>query len=166
MSDAEGQEVQEITTDALVETGVSGLSHEQALAELARVRREAAARRVSEKQIKADLEERQARRDAEKTELERIAERAAKAEGELTKLQKERAARAAAKEAGLNPDLADLLKGETEEELLVSAKALAERMPAPKASTPDLFPGTRGAAVGSTPKSTAEAFRELFTKEQ
>lgn len=143
---------------------LTGLSHEQALAELAKVRREAAGRRLKTKEIEAQLAELQKYKDAEKTELELAIERASKAEEVASKLTREKTAEKAAKDAGLDPALAEFLKGNTEEELLESAKALAARVGVKQDSAPDLFAGGRGGPVRAGNNSNAEAFRQLFTQ--
>lgn len=136
----------------------ANLSGPDLLAELAKVRAEAAARRVENRELKAAQEELQKYKDAEKTELERVTERAAQAESRLQSLTVEKLAREAAVAAGLAPELAEFLKGTTEEELAASAEALANKT---KSTAPDLGPGTRGAPVRAE-KTAADAFRSLF----
>lgn len=161
MSDAEVNEVLESQADAATdEDGASTLTHEQALAELAKVRREAAARRVSERQLKAEREELQRYRDAEKTELEKIAERAQRAEAELATVKREKMALDAAKAAGLGSEWADLVKGDSEEEMADSAQALAERIGSVKPAPPaGVFNSNTGQPV-KAPESASEAFRK------
>lgn len=154
-------EAQEVLADLVETDASSGLTHEQALAELAKVRREAAAKRVENNQLKAAQEELQKYKDAEKTELERLTERATKAEERAQQLLRDKTARAAAKAAGLDPDLADFLKGSTEEELKASAEALAAKTKGNTSS--DFIPGTRGGPVKAQP-SASEQFRNIFTK--
>lgn len=145
----------EDTTQVAPEATLSGAD---LLAELAKVRAEAAARRVENRELKAAQEELQKYKDAEKTELERVTERAAQAESQLQSLKVEKLARAAATAAGLDPDLAEFLRGTTEEELAASAEALASKT---KSTAPDLGPGSRGGPV-RTEKSAADTFRSLF----
>lgn len=146
-------EVDEVVTATMSEADLR--------AELTRVRREAAAKRVENNQLKAAQAELQKYKDAEKTELERLAERAQKAEEQASALVREKTARAAAKAAGLDPDLAEFLKGSTPEELKASAEALAAKTKANSAV--DFIAGKRGAAV-TAPTSAGEQFRNLFTK--
>lgn len=145
----------EVNQQVAPETNLSGAD---LLAELAKVRAEAAARRVENRELKAAQEELQKYKDAEKSELERVTERAAQAESQLQSLKVEKLARAAAKAAGLDPDLAEFLRGTTEEELAASAEALANKT---KSITPDLGQGPRGGPV-RTEKTAADAFRSLF----
>lgn len=143
------------------EAAPTNMSEAELRAELARVRREAAAKRVENNQLKAAQAELQKYKDAEKTELERLTERATKAEERAASLAREKVARAAAKAAGLDPDLADFLKGSTEEELQASAEALAAKTK--RDSGVDFIPGQRGGAVKAQP-SASEQFRSIFTK--
>lgn len=152
----------DLVDDQDEEDRLGGLTHEQALAELAKVRREAAGRRVSEKQLKADMAELQKYRDAEKTELERLTERAEKAERIAAEHAREKTARAAAKNAGLDPDLWDVLRGSTEEELAASAENLAQRVGTKEAEKVDPLAGFRGGPVRPAHESNNEAFRALF----
>lgn len=154
----ENEDVTTEVDEATEET--SGLTHEQALKELAKVRREAAKHRTEKQANKAALEELQRYKDAEKTELERVAERAAKAEAEAAELRREKLARAAAKTAGLDSDLVDLVQGNTEEELLASAKQLAERLGA-KAEKAAPFNSAGGKPV-SAPADSSSAFRNFL----
>ena len=143
------------------DTAVVAMSESDLRAELSRVRREAAARRVENNELKAAQAELQKYKDAEKTELERLTERATKAEEQANALLRDKAARAAAKAAGLDADLAEFLKGSTAEELKASAEALAAKTKANSAV--DFIAGKRGAAV-SAPTSAGEQFRNLFNK--
>lgn len=88
--------------------------------------KEAAARRKRIDELEAKEKE---RTEAEMTELERLK----KQNAELLETQKqhayEQAQRNAAKEAGLDVDLADRIRGETPEAMMEDAKRLAELMP-------------------------------------
>lgn len=141
---------------------VETLTAEQLRAELTKARREAAGRRVNENQLKKDMEDLQKYRDAEKTELELLKERAEKAEAAIAQSARENAARAAAKAAGLDPDLAEFLRGSTDEELKASAEALAERVGSKTDDAARLFAGSRGEPVRPVHDGNAEAFRKLF----
>jgi len=155
-------ETQEVSTDVVDDDSVSSLTEAQLRAELAKVRREAAARRVKQRETDAALTELQKYKDAEKTEMQRIQERAEKAETEAAAYAKEKAALAAAKQAGLDPEFAEFLRGNTEEELAKSAAELAARIPKKPAS--DLLAGNRGGPVRSTGDSASDNFRKLFTQ--
>lgn len=157
MSEESAQVEPVVETD---ESASSSMSEAELRAELAKVRREAAAKRVENNALKATQAELQKYKDAEKTELERLTERATKAEEQANALAREKAARAAAKAAGLDPELAEFLKGSTVEELQASAEALAAKT---KTNTAvDFVPGKRGGPV-SAPESASAAFRKLFS---
>lgn len=162
MSENEDLAAQDVLADLVEEDTASGLTHEQALAELAKVRREAAKHRTEKQTHKAALEELQKYKDAEKTELERVTERAQKAEQELAEVKREKAARAAAKAAGLDSDLADLVQGVTEEEMLASAKTLAERLESKNKPNLGNFNSGSGKPV-KAPESASQAFRDFLT---
>lgn len=70
--------------------------------------------------------EQKKREDAEKSELEKVTGERDELQTRITTLEREGRARSAAAEAGV-PDLWDRLKGDTVEELLEDAKAIAER---------------------------------------
>jgi predicted nuclease with TOPRIM domain len=161
MTENEENATQELTLET-EEDAVSGLTHEQALKELAKVRREAAKHRTEKQQLKATADELQKYKDAEKTELEKVQERAQRAETEAAELRREKAARAAAKTAGLGSEWVDLVRGDTEEELLASAEALAERVGKAKVDEiPAGFNSAGGKAV-KAPESASQAFRDFL----
>lgn len=153
-------ENEDITTEVDdVSEETSGLTPEQALALVPKLRREAAKHRTEKQEAKALAAELQKYKDAEKTELERVAERAEKAERELNELRREKLARAAAKTAGLDSEWVDLVQGNTEEELLESAKALAERVGKKDTSAP--FNSSGGQPVRA-PENANAAFRNFL----
>lgn len=151
------ENVAQESTDTVAEE----LTVDQLRAELTKVRREAAAKRVDNNQLKETLAELQKYKDAEKSEFELLKERAEKAEAFVSTTKREKAAVAAAKAAGLDPELAEFLKGSNEEELMASAEALAARVAAKTPQTPDLFAGKRGEPVRAE-TSPSDAFRAIF----
>lgn len=113
-----------------------------------RLRRENATYRTRAQRAEADLE---AVADARRTELERATRRADRAEAELTQTRDELWRLRAAVKHGIPEDLADLLTGSTEEEVMDRAARLARslgdgsggRVPSPprgprRDETPDL----------------------------
>jgi hypothetical protein len=119
------------------------------------LRAENAKRRVEEKQREKELEEYRKWRDSQKSELEKLKEENATLKKLTTQAQKEKARIAVGKEAGLDPDLWEFIKGDTEEDMLASANKLASK--AKKGSSPnDVFAGRRGGPVGDKPKDTKE----------
>lgn len=159
MSENEEIAAQDVLADLVEADATDGLTREQAIAELAKVRREAAKHRTEKQAAKAIAEELQRYKDAEKTELEKVTERAQRAEEELAKHARERAARDAVKAAGLDSEWADLVRGDTEEELLASAKALAERVGTGAGPQPNLSAFN---AAGGKPVKPAENASESF----
>lgn len=146
MSDIEGQGP--IATEE-VESSADSLEERiaQLEAERTQLRRENAKHRVAKQQKEAELEEFRTWKESQKTELERAAERAAQAEKELKNLRAEKIQRDIAKEVGLDPDLADRIRGESEEEMLEDAKLLAKKYGS-KPSV-DVYAGRRGVPVGA-----------------
>lgn len=166
MTENEDVVVQDLLADAVEDEVTSGLTHEQALAELAKVRREAAKHRVEKQSHKAALEELQRYKDAEKTETERALERAQRAEQELAGLRREKAVRDAAKTAGLDSEWVDDVRGDTEEEILASAYALAERLGKYKSDqVPAGFNSAGGTPVRAS-ESASDAFRNMLLNAQ
>lgn len=144
-------------------------TYEQLQAELAATRREAAGRRVDAKEAKAltveqatQLQEYAAWKESQKSELERLTEAKLQAERDLAVLRTEKMQTSAALEAGLDPDLADRIRGDSYDEMIKDAKALAEKArPAKKDSS---FSATRGEAV-RTGESSEEAFRNWINNQ-
>ncbi len=150
------------TEEAKEAEGVgSKLSYEELHAELAKTRREAASRRVSAKEKDSELEEFRKWKEAQKSETDRLAERASAAETELAAMKRERMQLAVAQEAGLDLDLADRIRGESEAEMLKDAKTLAERAGKRQNSDLDPFAGRRGGPVrsGGQEPTSGEVFR-------
>lgn len=160
MTENEDIMAQELLADAVEDASNEGLTPEQALALVPKLRREAAKHRTEKQAAKALAEELQRYKDAEKTELEKVAERAANAERELSELRREKLARAAAKTAGLDSEWVDLVQGNTEEELLESALALAERV-GKKAAQTAPFNSAGGTPV-KAPENANQAFRNFL----
>lgn len=162
MSENEDLAAQDVLADLVEEAAIEeGLTPEQALALVPKLRREAAKHRTEKQAAKALAEELQKYKDAEKTELEKLTERAQRAEQELTQARREKAARDAAKAAGLDSDLADLVQGDTEEEMLASAKKLAERLDSKKPNVSNFNSGNRNPV--KPPESASQAFRDFLS---
>lgn len=107
---------------------VEDLSVEDLKRELAKTRREAAAKRVKNKAQEAELKEFKEWQDARKSELEKAQEelatlRQAKADSDYAELQK-----TVAKKAKLAVEFADRVRGNSADEMLEDAKALAEAL--------------------------------------
>lgn len=139
-------------------TDDSKLTLEQALAELTKVRREAAGRRVLTREQEQQLTEYQKLQDAQKTELQKAQERVAELERKSQQYEAAQQQVAAARAAGLPLEWADRVRGNSDEERLADAKKLAESLKGttPKGSQGGLFGGARGQDLGARPQSTAQ----------
>lgn len=138
------------------------LSYEELAAELAKVRKEAAAKRVKNKELDSELEQFRKWKDSQMTELER-------AQNEAKNLKEQRKADAieiAQTKFGLEAEDLEFLRGDSKEEILASAEKLASRLGRKQGENnnlpgsevnPNLFPGTRGSAVGA-PKGDANDY--------
>jgi hypothetical protein len=138
----------EPTTTVITTTG-SELSVEDLKAELAKVRKEAASRRVLTREQAEQLEEYKKLKEAQMSDLEKAQAKAVELQSALSAATQERAQIKAAKAAGLDLDWADRVKGESDEEMLEDAMKLAEmagnKAPAGGSET---FAGRRGGPVG------------------
>lgn len=114
--------------------------------EIRQLRREAGNRRHQKKEVEARLAEYEKWKESQKSEVEKLRERAESAEAKLTTLQRERLQIKAAKEAGLDTDLADRIRGDSEEDMLEDAKLLAKKY---SSKSVDAYAGRRGVPVGT-----------------
>lgn len=142
------------TSEVVTDNKVEDLP-DWAQAQIKSLRTEAAGRRVANREKDTELDEFRTWKEAQKSELERLTERALKAEQDLAGLRMDRMRTEAAAKAGLDPALADRIRGNSEAELLADAKELAERA---GAKVPDTFVGRRGDPV-RTEASTSDSFR-------
>jgi acyl-CoA reductase-like NAD-dependent aldehyde dehydrogenase len=171
MSDNEGAENTQSQVDNAVETfenegGAQGkLTYEELAAELAKVRREAAAKRVTNKELDSKLKEYDDWKQSQMSELE-------KANARAKALEEERKAdliELAIAKHGLDEGDADLIAGNTKEEIFASAKRLSDRIgkkttdePKEEPPNPNLFPGARGKPVGSGKTDYNEELRQAL----
>lgn len=140
------------------------LTPEQLRAELAKVRREAAAKRVSNKELDAKLKEYEEWKKSQMSEAERLKAERDELAAKVAATDKEKLQRDVAREAKLSVKFADRIRGNTREEMLEDAKALAKDLPAAGGANA-LMAGNRGTAVGAgAARSEDEWFRELFNK--
>lgn len=146
----------------------SGLSIDELRAELAKVRREAAGRRVANRELEDKAKKYDEWQREQLTEVERLKADLETAKAELGKTARSRRAREIAKEAGLEADDADLIVGTSDEEMRQSAERLAARIGKPGAAqlpANGLFGGPRGSSVAAhRSQDAAAAFRSLFDK--
>lgn len=155
------EEPDETVEDAAEPAGEETLTPEQLRAELAKVRREAASRRVLTKEQAAQLKELDDWKKSQMTEAERLKAERDDAVSKLKEAETEKLQRKVARAAKLPSHLADRIRGGTEEEMRVDAEALAASLP--NAPSGGLFGGQRGSAVGAdSPPDAASSFRSLF----
>lgn len=151
----EGQETPETTPPA-----EEGLTPEQLRAELAKVRKEAASRRVMTREQEKQLAEFETWKKSQMTESERLKAERDEAVKKLQDAETEKLQRKVARAAKLPVDLADRIRGNTEEEMLADAQAMAKRL---GGSANGMFAGQRGTPVGTgAARSEDEWFRKLF----
>lgn len=162
MSEENVQETTEPTTEVTetetVETNKSKLEELERddLVNIIRdLRRENAKTRTEKQATKKELEEFQAWKDSQKTELERAQEEASRLKEEKLTLLRTNAALS----FGLDEDVAEFVKGDTEDEIKASAKKLAEKLGtneealarvAGKTPVTDVFAGNRGVPVSKS----------------
>lgn len=135
----------------------SGLSEEEKDALIAKLRKEAAGRRVSNKEKDAQLKEYADWKLSQMTEVERAKAEKAELQSELKALREENWRDKAAQKAGLDPDFADRVLGETYEEMFADAKRLAAALgkTTPRTAS-DALAGKRGKPVGGSATMTED----------
>lgn len=148
----------------------NSLSKEELLAKLARVNREAASRRISNKEKEQKLAEYEEWKRSQMSEADRLKVERDELKAMNDTLVREKVLGRVAKKANLDEDLVDLIKGDTEEEMLRSAKKLSEKFSkrepekAPARGS-ELFPGKRGKPVGNdTGPDASAAFNSMLRR--
>lgn len=146
--------------------GQRTLSYEELAAEVAKLRRENGNKRVKNKELDAKLKEYDDWRKSQMSEVDRAKAEKAEVEKELHALRQEKLQSVAARKAKLDPDLADRIKGETEEEMFEDARRLAKKYPASSSSGAGLFGGASGGRpVGEGKEESEDSwFRKQFEK--
>lgn len=138
------------------------LSHEDALKELSKVRAEAAARRVANKELEAKAKKWEEFEESQKTELQKLQDAVAERDKRLADKELEVTRSNIAREFNVADEDVDLLVGDE-----ANMKRLAERLGKPKETgTPnrpvDLLAGNRGTAV--TGKSSNFSMDDFIRK--
>jgi hypothetical protein len=137
----------------------STLSHEDALKELSKVRAEAAARRVANKELEAQAQKWKDYEESQKTELQKLQDAVAERDKRLADKELEVTRSKIAREYNVADDDLDLLVGDE-----ANMKRLAERLgKAKETGTPnrpvDLLAGNRGTSVtGKTSNFSMDDF--------
>jgi hypothetical protein len=146
------------------------LSYEELQAELSKTRREAAERRIKNRDAEKELDEYRKWKESQMSETQ-------KAQARLAEIEAERIAdytEIAQSKFGLEDDDLEFLKGSTKAEILASAEKLASRLGRGKStaeteevkSNPNLFPGTRGTPVGSGKSDYNDLLRRQLAGER
>jgi len=161
------------STDESIDS-TSGLSKEQLEAEVKKLRQEAGGRRVLGKQKDAEhaktLAELDEIKKSQMSEVDRVKAENAELAKAVNTMKVERLQLAVAKAAGLDPDLAELITGESEEEMLAKAEKLAAKTGGKSTqdtnTASNMFAGVRGKPVGADAdaKTESEWFRNQFSK--
>lgn len=153
-----GQEPENITpegnegTEGTNKKTLESLTPEELIAHIRELRSENAKARTEKNELKTAAERWAEYEESQKTELQKAQERAAKLESELSVAQRERLQNKVGKAAGVDPDLWDRIKGDSEDEMLEDAQKLAGKAPAKSVlGTTDVFAGKRGEPIGSSP---------------
>ena len=128
-------------------------SLDDALAELKRVRAEAASRRIANRELEEKAKRWEEYEESQKTELQKLQDTLAAKEAALKDYELEKEKRGLIKEFGLEDDDIDLLTGsdvESNRNIAEKLKAKNEKIKNSSSSRPaDLLAGNRGAPVGS-----------------
>lgn len=147
-------EVQETPEDESAEEARSKIDDlETARKEIDKLRRENAKRRVEGneyKKLAEDASKWQEHLESQKSEMERLVEAKATLEEEVRQTRRALMQRDLVAELGLDPDLAEFITGDDEDEMRAKAEKLASKGALKKTSGPtDLKAGDRGAPVVS-----------------
>ena len=124
------------------------LSVEDLKKELARTRKEAAGRRVQNKDVQAQLDELKALKERDMTELQKSQARLAELEALEAQRSRNDMQRKVARAVGLSMDLADRIHGDSEADMLEDAKAFLARANKLAGKQQITNRGTTGSPVG------------------
>lgn len=159
----------EVTETEVVETKktLDQLSQEELVDYVKTLRKENASHRTEKQATKRELDEFRTWKDSQKTELEKAQERAESLEADKLTLLRTNAALS----FGLDEDVAEFVKGTTEDEIKASAQKLAEKFGTNEAAlaqvagrppVTDVFAGNRGLPVTQGPKDAKQAANEFM----
>lgn len=165
----EQSQVDESTVDEGNEGEATGLTPDEMLSEIKKLRKEAASRRVSKKTADAEtarkLEEYDAWKKSQMTETQRLQAEKDELAATNRELLREKRQRDIGTAVGLDPDFHELIKGDDEDEMKAHAKRLAAKLGTSKApSKESLFPGRRGKPVGTETEQDASAAFNNFMR--
>lgn len=145
-----GQEVPtgESTENTQETENHDNLSPEQLRAELSKVRKEAAARRVSERELKAQADKWKEYEESQKSELQKLQDAVAERDKKLAEREADVLRAKIARKHNVSDDDLDLLVGD-EANMERLAKRLGKSEEQGNRSPADLLAGNRGTPVGS-----------------
>lgn len=128
--------------------GQSTLTHEQALAELSKVRKEAADRRIKLREAEEKAKKWEDFEESQKTELQKLQDSVAERDRKLAEKELEITRSRIAREFSVADEDLDLLVGDED-----NMKRLAQRLGKPEGTPPkpaDLLAGNRGTPLGGS----------------
>lgn len=155
------------TTGPESEGNKSGLTLEQAMAELEKTRKEAAKYRTERNDLRPLAEKYREQEESSKTEAQKTAEKIAALERQNQELALEKTRSAAAAATGLD---AALVKGSNEDEITAHAEAVraaidqAVEKALADAGTPPAGPIVRGENAGGAPLAESDWLRAMFNE--
>lgn len=127
------------------------LTYDELKAELAKVRNEAAQRRISNRELEEKAKQWEEYENSQKTELQKLQDQLAERDQKLAGYQVNDLRSSVAKEFGLDSEDAELLTGSDEATIRKQAEKLKARLGAVTTGTPrpaDLLAGNRGTPIG------------------
>lgn len=153
MSQPTGEPVEPQNEPVTDPATTSVLSHEDALKELQKVRAEAAARRVANKELESQAQKWKEYEESQKTELQKLQDAVAERDKRLADKELEVTRAKIAKQFNVADDDLDLLVGDEESMKRLAAKlGTTKKEPSPV----DLLAGNRGTPVGGkTPSGSS-----------
>lgn len=148
-------------------TDVSKLTEEQLRDELGKVRREAAQRRIENRDLKTKADKWAEYEESQKTELEKLQAELAKRDNELSSFKLSAMKTSIAREVGLDADDAELLSGTDEVAIREQAEKLKARLAPKQGNSPvDLLAGKRGQPVGKDSEANIDAMIRASARRQ
>lgn len=162
MSQPNGEPVTEPQNEPVTDPNpTSTLSHEDALKELAKVRAEAASRRVANKELEAQAQKWKEYEESQKTELQKLQDAVAERDKRLADKELEVTRAKIAKQFNVADEDLDLLVGDEDSMKRLAAK-LGTQKSDDKKSPVDLLAGNRGTPVGGSKPSTGSFMDALI----
>lgn len=160
--------VEEIPTEIQDELPESTMTLEDALAELKKVRSEAAQRRIKNRDLEEKAEKWKQYEDSQKTELQRLQDSLAEKDNKLAAYQLSELRNSVVKEFGLELDDAELLTGTDEASIRRMAEKLKARLgavkPVAESRPVDLLAGNRGAPIGANSEKDLDTILRQMVK--